>query len=211
MNINELCKRAHDNAVSKGFYDCPHCNNRSLKGAGNITLVVKEICSECNGTGKAKKDIEELLMLIISECGEALEADRKNYHSNNGYLEVIESIKTDIFNQEFEKYIKDTFEDELADICIRLFDMCGYLNIEPEDWIDPGKTTYSKISLFLYDMCDYMTDIKRCNKHKINQLMGIILSEMFDFCKDFKIDIEKHIELKMKYNETRPYKHGKEY
>lgn len=35
-----------------------------------------------------------------------------------------------------------------------------------------------------------------------------ILNEIFAFCKDRNIDIEYFIEQKMKYNETRPYKHG---
>jgi NTP pyrophosphatase (non-canonical NTP hydrolase) len=49
--------------------------------------------------------------------------------------------------------IKDTVEDELADVIIRTLDLCGYLGI----------------------------------------------------------DIEKHVELKMRYNESREYKHGKNY
>lgn len=32
---------------------------------------------------------------------------------------------------------------------------------------------------------------------------------LLDLCEYMKIDIKQHIELKMKYNESRPYKHGK--
>ena len=32
-----------------------------------------------------------------------------------------------------------------------------------------------------------------------------------DLCGAMNIDLQKHIELKLKYNETRPYKHGKKY
>ena len=32
---------------------------------------------------------------------------------------------------------------------------------------------------------------------------------LLDLCGYMNIDIDKHIELKMKYNESRPYKHGK--
>ena len=52
MNINELIKEAHQNAVSKGFYD------------------------------DGEKNIGELLMLIVSELGEALEV--------GGYLADLE-------------------------------------------------------------------------------------------------------------------------
>lgn len=34
---------------------------------------------------------------------------------------------------------------------------------------------------------------------------------ILDFCGAFQIDIEKAIEMKMKYNESRPYKHGKKF
>jgi NTP pyrophosphatase (non-canonical NTP hydrolase) len=34
---------------------------------------------------------------------------------------------------------------------------------------------------------------------------------LMDLCGEYQIDIERHIKLKAEYNETRPYKHGKEY
>ena len=53
----------------------------------------------------------------------------------------------------FQDYIKDSFEDEIADAVIRLFDLT----------------------------------------------------------EGFGIDLEKHIRMKLNYNKTRPYKHGKKY
>lgn len=93
------------------------------------------------------QNIGEMLMLIVSELGEALEADRKNKHC---YKTIdIENLSCEQFNL----VVKDTFEDELADVVIRVADLCGYLGI----------------------------------------------------------DMESHIKAKMKYNDSRPYKHGKEY
>lgn len=73
-----------------------------------------------------KKDVALKLMLIVSELGEAMEAHRKGrfavYETNN--LNDMMS-----FDEYFEKTTKDTFEDEIADTIIRLFDMCGGLNI----------------------------------------------------------------------------------
>lgn len=157
MNINELIKRAHENAVSKGFYGsgfCPDCNNYK-----SCNLEYKED-SGCCDSYNADKNIGELLMLVVSELGEALEAHRKNnftefdeYSISELSLDSFDKFDSPEEKKAFELCIKDTFEDELADACIRIFDMCGYLNI----------------------------------------------------------DLEKHIELKMKYNETREYKHGKRY
>jgi len=119
--LNELRDKIHENAKAHGFYD------------------------------DEKVNIPEKLMLIVSELGEAMEAYRNNYNADwEGYASLIERSIEDK-NGAFERLIKDSFEDELADTIIRLLDLCGYM----------------------------------------------------------KIDIEKHIELKMKYNETRPYKHNK--
>ena len=122
MTIPEIIKQAHENAVEKGFYD------------------------------DGDKNIGELLMLVVSELGEALEAHRNGRFSNYGFYDRSGSFPEHEIKC-FEKEVKDTFEDELADAVIRICDMCGYLNI----------------------------------------------------------DLEKHIELKMKYNATREYKHGKRY
>ena len=100
-------------------------------------------------------------MLIVSEVSEALEALRKNYYCDPfEAVELYDSIKDRIdpglvenWKKRFETSIKSSFEDELADVAIRLFDLCGGL----------------------------------------------------------KIDLEKHIKMKMKYNSLRPYKHGKKF
>jgi NTP pyrophosphatase (non-canonical NTP hydrolase) len=75
---------------------------------------------ECHGLAREKgfwnqdRNVGEMLMLIVSELGEAVEAHRKG---------------------EFGLEKKDTFEDELADTAIRLFDLCGGLGIDLEKQI----------------------------------------------------------------------------
>ena len=64
---------------------------------------------------KAIKDafISQKIGLVMSECGEALEAMRRFEYEANGY-----GIG-----------VKDSFADEIADAIIRLLDLCGELNI----------------------------------------------------------------------------------
>lgn len=100
-----------------------------------------------HGFHKNNQNTGEMLMLIVSELAEALEADRTGNRCEKNI--DIESLS----NDQFKTLVKDTFEDELADAVIRVADLCGYL----------------------------------------------------------KIDLESHIKAKMRYNESRPYKHGKEY
>ena len=134
---------------------------------------LNELSSKIYNANKEKgfydepREIGTVLMLVVSELSEALEADRKDKRSYlNGFEAMLKNAKLsinnfdvkDIYNcgwvkDRFEETIKDTFEDEIADAMIRLLDLCGHLNI----------------------------------------------------------DIEKHIDLKLRYNETRPYKHDKKY
>lgn len=130
--MKDLVKKAHQVAKDKGFWD-------------------------------TERNVSEMLMLIVSEVAEAQEALRKNHYANQ---EVVDSLTHDleldrtdeefllkalVWKAKFEDNIKSTFQDEIADVAIRLFDLCGGMGI----------------------------------------------------------DLEKHIELKMKYNSMRGYKHGK--
>lgn len=97
-------------------------------------------------------EIGTLLMLVVSELGEALEAHREDKKCTV-ILKAVSEWKEEGFNISFERGIKDTFEDELADSIIRILDICA------------------------------------ANK----------------------IDIQKHVELKMRYNKIRKKLHGKKY
>lgn len=129
-----------------------------MKATTVYTTGLNELARQFHERSKAKgfwdeeRETGTLLMLIVSELSEALEADRKNKHANMPFFNF--DVDTgDSFEDAFKKNIKDTFEDEIADVAIRLLDLIGKMGI----------------------------------------------------------DIEKHISLKMQYNATRPYKHGKAY
>lgn len=71
------------------------------------------------------------LMLVVSELSEALEADRKGRWCDPKALKNVRSLNP-IF---FEENIKDTVEDEIADTFIRLFDLCGGMQLDIEKHI----------------------------------------------------------------------------
>jgi NTP pyrophosphatase (non-canonical NTP hydrolase) len=138
--LNQLRDEVHENAVNHGFYDAEN----SLLEASNGEAIKHALFAQ-------------KIALVHSELSEALEADRKDKHAD------LTSMKKQGFDQVdfhhsgtktgFECHVKNTVEDELADVLIRVLDLCGHLGI----------------------------------------------------------DIEKHVELKMKYNQQREYKHGKNY
>lgn len=111
MEINELVEKAHANAVDHGFY---------------------------GEDGKDGRNFGELLMLVVSELGEALEADRHDKWAKPDeawYILDSQTATNEDKNRWFEKEIKDTAQDEIADTFIRLADMCGYLGIDIESHI----------------------------------------------------------------------------
>ena len=114
--INELAKEAHENSKNKGFYD----------GVFNMA---------------------EKLCLIHSEVTEALEADREcRYSKKEGEnrAEYIVGNSDDNFKNDFEAHIKDTFEDEIADVMIRVMDLAEYKNIDLKAHIR-AKMRYNKL------------------------------------------------------------------
>lgn len=117
--INELAQQIYENAKSKGFYD----------------------------DGKAT-NMGERLALINSEVSEALEADRKGRYANldeydkrekqivDSYNNVANGLDNQDFEILFKNKIKDTFQDELADIVIRCLDTAAFKGIDLKKHIE---------------------------------------------------------------------------
>lgn len=105
-------------------------------------MEIKELVEKSHSTAKEKgfwdkeRNVGEMLMLIVSELGEALEAHRKEKHTTwNNF--VGDALQSPLHVKEvFEKDVKDTFEDEIADVFIRLGDLCGGLGIDIEKHIE---------------------------------------------------------------------------
>lgn len=112
--INGLAKDVYENAKSKGFYD-----------------------------DASERNIGEMLCLIHSEVSEALEADRKNEYAKGSIQSTNEIEETKAFQSQFEEQAKNTFEDELADIVIRVMDLAAYKGIDLEGHIK-AKVRYNK-------------------------------------------------------------------
>ena len=187
-----------------------------------MDLIQRAYSCACeHGFHDESLSVEHMLMLVLSEIGEAVEADRCGRYGQLGeYARWMEANGDSLNN--FNTYVKDSLPDELADICIRLYDMCGVLGIEPRVEYDTMETDFQEI--FGDDtFCERMYYLSRllCSTSGVidddgdddclPSVVGQALSFLFALACDMGIDLMYHIELKMRYNEERPYKNGKKY
>ena len=159
------------------------------------------------------------MMLVLSEIGEVVEADRKNRRFDmEKYRNAFDS---DIVM--FEKYVKDTFEDEMADVVIRLCDFCGSLNVLPQmndvvvDMSDEFAKFFGDKSVCeqCFALSSMVVDIERASydadDSEMCKRLGSTLSFIFEMANYHGIDLLWHVDRKMEYNESRPRRHGKAY
>ena len=171
-------------------------------------------------------EINQELMLIITEMSEAICADRHGLHADltQYYHSLVKSKSSDIA---YEQTISDTVESEFADIAIRILSLLGwYASKEGINIIDSATITkqidFHKLELqrstlnlptAFYNIITHMTYFPfSCSPSWIVTLrLQEILLQVFALANMYDIDLVEHINLKMKYNESRPYLHGCNY
>lgn len=179
------------------------------------------------------EDKDERIMLIITELSEAVDAHRVNkfYNNENDFIfsekyqctcnkdnenaERVANltdknkcpIKPYLYPLLFEKFVKDTVEDEIADATIRILDYCGGFKVEVFE------RDFRKVSTgnFAADVLYITKLVCRAGEGSAHCDFGYVLAAIIKFCEWYQIDLLKHVEAKFIYNKTRAYKHGKEY
>lgn len=157
-----------------------------------------------HGFHDEERSIEHWKCLIVSELMEAVEADRKGYNADMDAFDKYEGLIS--FDENFERHVKDTVADELADACIRIFDLAGHKNIDLESRKTPAIVPVGTFTEKIYDVVHVLVGCEQ-----LNRCLKLTLMRIFLLAVVMGIDIEKHIQLKMEYNSSRPYKHGKKY
>ena len=166
-----------------------------------------------------------LLMLVITELSEAVEADRKGKYFKgistferefNRYSALVDENKR--FECAFEKYVKDTVSDEMADAVIRLLDLAGlrgisleFANGDIDDCIE-DMAEACKDETFTESIYSISTlPVRYDGIFDFPTAVNDMILSIFGLAKHLDIDLLWHIEHKMKYNELRENKHGKRY
>lgn len=187
ISLTKECKEQHERMKAKGFHD------------RDVSL-------------------QEIFGLIISEMCEAMEAERKGRNvENSKYVWVLAYKDDESYQCKFDQCIKDTVSDELADVFIRCMDAAGKYSKEDDgivlfkDCIDERvkmlKNSPNTFAYYVYILSEWFTlNGKTCCQN---------LMVMMEICAAIaiihNIDLDKAIEAKIRYNETRGYKNGKKY
>lgn len=152
-----------------------------------------------NGFHETNYSFEHFAALITTEIAELIEADRNARRAKEGAIETAE---------DFENKVKGSVEEELADIAIRILDTkesLGYRRIRARKVAEIDKemsfteTAYRLTALLHHGGLDAHTKLDACHAYvkKWAELLGV--------------NLDYYIRIKIKYNATRSYKHGKAY
>ena len=170
----------------------------------DLNKISKEIyeANKAKGFHEVKHSEEHMMCLVISELMEAVEADR------NGRRADMDNFNRQYdydWSENYNDYIKGSIDEELADAVIRLLDTAGALGVD-------ANLFNTNLSVFGNSFTEKIYDIVSgivMNKANISIPYGI--GRIEKLCSSLNIDLWQHVELKLKYNSLRPYKHGKQY
>ena len=178
----------------------------------DLNKLSKEIyeANKAKGFHEVKHSPEHLFCLVISELMEAVEADRKSNRVDYSCEEdgLAYTIMEDAeFREWYKCTTKGSVEEELADAIIRLLDTAGALDVtistlDNEFMFQPCSNLFTEnIYDIISNLFEYITPF--AISASIVQIEGI--------CSKLDINIWSQVDMKLRYNSLRPYKHGKKY
>ncbi|WAX07150.1 hypothetical protein BF695P2_00020 [Bacteroides phage BF695P2] len=185
ISLTKECKEQHERMKEKGFHD------------RDVPLT-------------------EIFGLIISEMCEAMAAERKGRFVNSDIYDMVLGCEEG-FENVFKQNVKDTVSDELADVFIRCLDATGKYNKDNNDivifkhCIDERVKILNKtpntFAYYVYNLAYWVTSNEKICCNYFTTIMEICAAIAIIH----NIDLGRAIEAKIRYNETRGYKHGKKY
>lgn len=171
-----------------------------------------------HGFHNEKHTVYHYLGLVLSEIGEAINADRNpnaplvtDATLEQAKLLADHSIGGVAFVEFFMSDIKGSVVEELADVAIRILDLAGVMYIKFDDNLEIYDSVWSDTlpdSLFNFAMSLEELDFDYTDQDDFISRLEDISSIAIRFT---HLDLWQVVRLKMLYNKTRPMLHGKKY
>ena len=181
---------------------------------------MKSIFENATAHGWHDKPIspEHYCGLIMTEMAEAVEADRNGRRAKTemmadvmktqaeGEIGLTQQWYETWFQTYYKEYIKGSIEEEFADVVIRVLDMAQEVHGDKMRWLGyyPYGQVYDERKSFIENAWYFIREVLNWGTMNISDCVSF----MYDWAQDLGIDLDQHIEWKMKYNELRSYKHG---
>lgn len=191
MNITqELIDQIHKENLLKGFWEDDKPQGQTLEKLANIHSKISEAFVA--------------YMLEKRADLETFEHQKKSWIFD--------------YTADFKTYIKNSVEDKLADTIMLILDLMAAWGFEGRK-IEAGKTPAIEINdftltmhLFLSQCYLYYRNPTQNDPEQDALYMGLLktLEGVYSFAEQvLKIDLDEHVKLKLEYNKSREYKHGK--
>lgn len=183
----------------------------STTDAKKLGLLSKDVYANAkeHGWHEQYQSPQHWLCLIMTEVSEAINADRKGKRAQlDKFMNGAKTIMPKKGHEEawilaFSENIKDTVEDELADVVIRLLDMSQAIYGNDMEWLaTPSK--FSEKKSFTETAWKLTSKHLNWDQYSIRESIAYVN----DWAESLGISLQLHIKLKMAYNQFRPYKHG---
>lgn len=183
----------------------------STTDAKKLGLLSKDVYvnAKAHGWHEQNQSPQHWLCLVMTEISEAIEADRKGRRAQlDKFISGAKTIMPkkdheDVWIQAFTEHIKDTLEDELADVVIRLLDMSQAIYGDDMKWL-ATPSSFSDKKSFTETAWKLTSKHLNWNQYSIRESIAYV----YDWAESLGISLQLHIKLKMAYNQFRPYKHG---
>lgn len=194
MNLNELRDKAYKIACEHGFH------NQELSNEHFLCLVISKLLKAVEADRKGR---------LERECKLRFEMDY------NRYPVLVEEEKR--FRCSFEKNVKDTLPDELADAYISLLDLSGLRGITIDDFSEEAKYESTEscngesFTESIYAIIILPVRLEHEYDYSFDRQLNCMLLSILGLANHLNIDLSWHVEQKMKYNQYREKMHGKKY
>ena len=172
---------------------------------------------------------------MVKELAEASEAHKKGLFTpkrDKRHILTLVEIRSPNFVQNFKQEIKDTFEDEIADFCIRALDFLGWLKAQEKTTTGLPTRGSGKTAEQIFENYESLREHRigipkevenPKGKYAVSAAIFTIMESVQDnqleygllyaeiLSEQLGINLAKHIELKLAFNATRARLHGKKY
>lgn len=158
-----------------------------------------------HGWHEEKHSPEHYLALVMCDVAKAVEADRKGLYSKAKICYATKDSFCDWYNHNVKCFLEEGF----ADIVIRLLDMGA--DLYEIEWVNYDILIRAFSGVYFKRDASFVENAWIFVRHQLGAVPYDVLKSiqfMYMWAEHLGIDLDQHIEWKMKYNKHRSYKHG---